>query len=80
MKIIVKGTDHNIRLGLPTGLLLNRVSAHAISKEAKKYGVTLTYSQTVKLIKAINAYRRAHKEWILAEVSCADGEYVLVKL
>ena len=80
MKIIVKGTDHNIRMGLPTGLLLNRCFAGAASREAEKYGVKISPRQMRALFKVIKDYRRTHPDWVLAEVHSTDGEYVYVRL
>lgn len=80
MRLTVKETDHNIHLGLPTGLLLNRVTAFAIARKAKKHGVSVTYRQMMALISALHAYRRTHEEWVLVEVTGAKGEYVQIKL
>lgn len=35
MKIIVKEDEHNIRLRIPSGLVLNRFTAGAICREAE---------------------------------------------
>lgn len=80
MRIIVKEENHNIRLSLPTGLLLNRCVAGAACREAEKHGVKITPRQMRALFKAIKDYRRTHPDWVLAEVHNADGEYVYVKL
>ena len=80
MKIIVKNLDQNIRLRFPTGLVFNRFTTAAISKEAGKYGVKLRPQQVRILIKAMGKYRRAHSGWVLAEVKGAKGEYVQIKL
>ncbi|MBR2422946.1 MAG: hypothetical protein IKB09_11480 [Oscillospiraceae bacterium] len=80
MKIIVKEDEHNIRLRIPSGLVLNRFAAGAICREAEKHGVRISRNQMRALIKALNHYRRAHPEWILAEVNGAKGEYIQVKL
>ena len=80
MRISVKEQAHNFNLRFPTGLVLNRLTAAAICKEAGKHGVTITYRQAVGFLKALHAYRRAHKEWVLVEVTGAKGEYVQIKL
>lgn len=80
MKVIIREPDHPIDLRLPTGLLLNRCTAGIICREAEKYGVRISRSQMKVLIKALNTYRRSHPDWVLVEVSGADGEYVQVKL
>ena len=80
MRIIARGEDHHVRLRIPTGLVFNRFTAAAISKEASKYGVKLSPHQARALIKTLKKYRRTHPDWVLAEVHGADGEYVFVKL
>lgn len=81
MKILVKSSDgHNIRLPIPSGLVLNRFSAGFASKHLKKYGLDATKEQAVAFIKALNHYRRKHPEWVLVEIQSSDGEYVKVKL
>ena len=80
MKIIAKGDDYNVRLRIPTGLAVNRVTAAAISKEMCKYGVKIRPHQARILMNELKKYRRTHPDWVLAEVQSGDGEYVLVKL
>ena len=80
MRISVKEAAHNFCLRLPTGLVLNRLTAGAICKEAKKHGVNITYRQAVRFLKALHAYRRDRKDWVLVEVNSAKGEYVQIKL
>lgn len=80
MKIIVKEAEHNIRLSLPTGLLLNRCVAGIACRKAEKHGVRISPQQMRALFKGLKDYRRTHPNWVLAEVEGAKGEYVLVKL
>ena len=80
MRIIIKGEGHHMRLRLPTGLLLNRFTATAICAEAEKHGVLIRRDQMQTIIKALHHYRRTHPDWVLVEASCADGDYVWVKL
>lgn len=80
MKIIVKEEAHNIRLVLPTGLLLNRWTVGIACREAKKYGTQISPHRMRVLFKVLKDYRRTHPDWVLAEVYSEDGEYVLVKL
>ena len=80
MRIIAKGEDYRVRLRMPTGLVFNRFTAGAISKEAGKYGVKISPRQARILIKTLKKYRRSYPEWVLAEVQSADGGYVFVKL
>lgn len=80
MRIIVKESEHNIRLRFPSGLILNRFTAAAICREVGKYGVKISPRQMRMLIKALHRYRKTHPDWVLAEVTGAKGEHVLVKL
>ena len=80
MRIIVKEGSHNIRLRFPSSWMLNRFTAAAVCREANKHGVKMSPSQMRILIKALNQYRKTHPDWVLAEVTGAKGEHVLVKL
>ena len=80
MRIITKGDGYHVHLRIPTGLAFNRFTAAAISKEMGKYGVKISSWQARTLMKTLKMYRKAHPDWVLAEVHGADGEYVLVKL
>jgi len=80
MRIIVKEENHNIRLSLPTGLILNRCIAGAACREAAKYGVKLNRRQMNMLFKLLKDYRKTHPDWVLVEVTGAKDEHVLVKL
>ena len=80
MRIIAKGDDYHVRLRIPTGLVLNRFAAAAISKEMGKHEMKITPHQARALMKTLKEYRRTHPDWVLAEVHGADGEYVFVKL
>ena len=80
MRIITKGDGYHVRLRIPTGLVFNRFTAGAISKEAGKYGVKLSPRQAHIFINTLNEYRRNHPDWVLVEVHSTDGAYVLVKL
>ena len=81
MKIVVKSNEgSNIRLPIPSGLVLNRFTAGFAPKYLKEYGIDITQEQAVTFIKELNRYRRKHPEWVLAEVQSSSGEYVKVKL
>lgn len=81
MKIVVITNEGpNIRLPIPSGLVLNRFVAGFAPKYLKEYGIDITKEQAVLFVKALNQYRRKHPEWVLAEVQSSDGEYVKVKL
>lgn len=80
MKIIVKEEAHNVRLVLPTGLLLNRWTVGIACREAKKYGTQISPHHMRGLFKVLKDYRRAYPDWVLAEVRGVNGEYVQIKL
>ena len=81
MKIVVTTNEGpNIRLPIPSGLVLNRFVAGFAPKYLKEYGIDISKEQAVLLVKALNQYRRKHPEWVFAEVQSSDGEYVKVKL
>lgn len=81
MKIIVTSKEGpNIRLPIPSGLVLNRLVAGFAPRYLKEYGLDITKEQAILFVKALNQYRRKHPDWVLAEVQSSDGEYVKVKL
>ena len=81
MKIVVKSNEGpNIRLPIPSGLVLNRFAAGFAPKYLKEYGIDITRQQAVAFTKELNRYRRKHPEWVLVEAECSGGEYVKVKL
>ena len=80
MRIYVKDGKHKIYLILPTGLVLNRFTAAIIGKASKTQEIPITKDQANQLFSVINQYRRAHRDWVLAEVDSADGTKIFVKL
>lgn len=81
MRIVVKSDEGpNLWLPFPSCLVFNRFAAGFASKYLKKYGLDITKKQAVYFVKALNRYRRRHPQWVLVEVTGADGEYVKVKL
>lgn len=81
MKIVVKSNEGtNIRLPIPSGLVLNRFAAGFAPKYLKEYGIDITKEQAINFVKELNRYRRRHPEWVLVEVQSSDGEYVKIKL
>ena len=81
MRIIVKSKEGpNIWLPLPSGLLLNPLTARLAPKYLKDHGVHITSQQAVTFIKTLNRYRRKHRDWVLVEVESADGDYVKIKI
>lgn len=80
MRMYVKNGKKYIGILLPTGLVLNRFTATVAAHYLQKQGLEVTKEQLRIFIKTLNSYRRAHKDWVLAEVDSADGEHVFVKL
>ena len=81
MKIVVKSNEGpNIRLPIPSGLVLNRFVAGFAPQYLKEYGIDISKEQAVVFVKALNQYRHKHPEWVLVEAECSSGEYVKVKL
>ena len=81
MKIIVTSKEGpNIRLPIPSGLVLNRLVAEFAPRYLKEYGLDITKEQAVLFVKALNQYRHKHPEWVLVDAQTSDGEYVQIKL
>lgn len=81
MRIIVDTTnDKNIHITLPTGLILNRLTALIAAKAAQKNGVMVTYEQIYSLLTALKDFKRINGDWTLVEVESADGNYVKITI
>ena len=80
MKISINWDNTKFTLRLPTGLVLNRLTAGIVRKELKKEGITLTRKQTVLFIKELKKYKRAHRDWNLVEVTENDTNSVIIKI
>ncbi|MBO5252358.1 MAG: hypothetical protein J6C51_00255 [Clostridia bacterium] len=78
--VVVNPPNKDIRLTIPTGLVLNRLTAAIAPCCLQNCGVNITGKQAAAFIRELNRFRRAHPEWVLVEVQSADGEYVKVKL
>lgn len=79
MRIIVKENGGpNIRLRLPSGLVLNRMSARLVSAELRKRNMNISAEQLHLMFRAIKAYKKAHPEWKLVEMQNQKGERIEV--
>lgn len=77
MRVIVNEEDgKGVDLSLPSGLVLNPVSAIVLEKICRKHGVELPRKQLAEFMKAVKEYKKTHPEWKLIEVDEADGEHV----
>ncbi len=81
MRIIVKElSGRNIRLRLPSGLVMNRLSATILAAKLKKYNVSLSRKQLYTLLRAVKAYKAQHPQWKVVEIHSSNGEYVEIVL
>ena len=79
MRLVIQnasGENHNIKL--PTGILLNGVSAGIVSGVLKKYDVEISKKQLAELMTLAKNYKKHHPDWKLLEVDDANGEHVEV--
>ena len=63
MKISIKSDDLKLTLRLPTGLILNRLTAGIVCRKLKKEGIHLTRKQTVLFIKKLKKYTHNSSMW-----------------
>lgn len=80
MKIFIKSDDLKLTLRLPTGLILNRLTAGIVCRKLKKEGIYLTRKQTVLFIKELKKYKKKHRDWNLVEVSENDTNSIVIKI
>lgn len=80
MKISIKSDDLKLTLRLPTGLILNRLTAGIVCRKLKKEGIHLTRKQTVLFIKELKKYKKKHRDWNLVEVSENDTNSIVIKI
>ncbi len=81
MKIVVRSSQGpKLWIPFPSALVFNRFSADFLVKMMDGNGMKLDKAQARAIIKALNQYRRKHRDWVLVEVQSADGDYVKVKL
>lgn len=80
MKIMIKKQDGpNLRLQIPSGLVLNRFTAGFAVNYLKKHGINITKAQAIRMIKELNRYRRSHPDWVLVKAENSDGRYMEIK-
>lgn len=81
MRIIVKQEKgKNIRILLPSRLILNRVTAAFIPLALKDSDLKITRRQAYAMIKTILDCRRRFPDWSLVEVDSTNGEHIRIKL
>ena len=81
MRIVVKNEgDKDIRLGLPTGLLFNPVTALFVPVIAKKYDVHITVRQAMTFVSVLRDCKTRHPDWVLVEMADDEGGQVEIQL
>ena len=81
MKIVIREKGKlSFGFWLPSGLALNPMAALMVPAHLQKCGVQLTRRQAAAFIRALNRYRRRHRDWKLVEVQEADGSRVVIKI
>ena len=79
MKILIQSNEgRNLHLQLPTGLLVNPISAMALPRVLQENGIAASRTQALALIRAINRYRRSHPGWVLVEVESNHGDHIRI--
>lgn len=79
MRIVVKGSDANINLVIPTSLLCSGIAVRLIAGHCTEKKDKQFYEQVKAMAKELNRFRKKHKGWMLVEVE-SEGEKVLIKL
>lgn len=81
MRIIVEtASSKSIRLRIPTGLIINPLTAWIAAKVTQENDVTLTYEQACALFAALKDFKRTHGEWKLVEIESANGDFVEITI
>ena len=72
--------ERSIRLRLPSGLILNRLSATIVSTALKEEKVNISAESLNILFREIKRYKATHPEWKLVEVYNNEGKTVEIRL
>ena len=81
MKIDVTGENQkHICITVPTGLLLNRLTAGVVANSASKRGISLTQEQAVKLMRLLDECRKRYADWKIVEIETSDGDHVEIMI
>ena len=81
MKIVIREEGKlSFVFWFPSGVLLSPVTALLAPALLRKCGMKLTRRQAAAFIRALNRYRRRHRDWKLVEVQEADGSRVVIKI
>jgi len=81
MRIFITKADQKaLRLHLPTGLILSRLSAACLSVSLKKKNTNISGKQLYTLFRAVKKYKKTHPQWKLVDGQTSDGEYFQIVL
>ena len=81
MRIIVNESGgKNIKLRLPSSLVLNGLSAILLAKALKSKNINISAKELYILFWAIKKYKFTHPKWKLIEVHDHDGDSVEITL
>ena len=69
-----------LKIVLPTGLALNRVTALIFPGALEKKGIHMTREQAIRIVQIIRRCRRNHSSWKLVEMKMEDGSCVDITL
>ena len=75
-----ESNEKSIRLRLPSGLILNRLSAIIVSIALKEEKVDISVESLNILFREIKRYKMTHPEWKLVEVYNDEGKTVEIRL
>ena len=67
-------------LRLPSGLVLNRITAAFLSGALKRKGTSVAGKHLYVMFRAIRRYKILHPEWKLIEIYESNGESVEITL
>lgn len=88
MRILVKSAnERTIHIILPSGLILNNLTATLGTKVINKYinqncdsTVNITSHDVRKLVQEIRRLKRKYPNWYLVDIESSDGDVVKIKL
>ncbi len=72
--------EKSIRLRLPNGLILNRLSAAVVSSALQEEKIDIPAQSLNILFREIKRYKVSHPEWKLVEVYNDEGKIVEIRL
>ena len=67
-------------LVIPSGIVLNPLTASILPMYLRKYDVRITGAQARKFVRVLNRYRKSNPEWSLVEVLSSTGDGVRIRL